>query len=254
MDREKDLQVSSEDNSMEVAYQKYRNLKKIIKQWQIEHKDDLLQVVEIADNPPFLPAKDMPLAEIIKLWQKLNNYAQINISDSKLGDIWQKVVINADTLEEEVDQELLLHLQMAIKGIAQLVSNKINQDNFDKASLFGELNCPICGETSTMTVLKPPNGNRNIHCLVCDFERPFRRTGCIYCGNTEAKSFVYLQNELFPGVELVVCKVCGQYFKEIDTRHLIVDDYFWEDLRTLPLNFAVENWWQENKSKDDEIH
>ncbi len=254
MDMEKDTQITAENFSMEEAYQKYKKLKKIIMQWQEKQGEQLLTSLKIADKPPYLQVKDMPLPEIIMLWQELNNFANINISDEQLKVVWQEVILNKDKMDNgEVSQEVLLHLQLAINGIAQLVSKKVEQSNLDNLP-YTNMTCPICGEVSTMTVLQAPNGNRNVHCLVCNYERPFNRTGCIYCGTTKAKNFRYLKNEAFPGVEVVVCEKCGQYFKEIDRRQLIVNDYLWEDLKTLPLNYATERWLTEHKQKNEEIH
>ncbi len=64
---------------------------------------------------------------------------------------------------------------------------------------------------------------------------------------------LFKKNEAFPGIEMVVCQLCGQYFKEIDTRESLVQDYIWEDIRTLPLNFATELWLSEH-AKSDQIH
>ncbi|MEN6328324.1 MAG: formate dehydrogenase accessory protein FdhE, partial [Syntrophomonas sp.] len=98
------------------------------------------------------------------------------------------------------------------------------------------------------------NGQRIMHCTSCSFEWSVKRTGCLHCGCEDAKQQMYLKNEEFPGIEMVVCQVCGQYFKEIDGRKLSAVDYFWEDMRTLPLNYATELWLEEQVKKNNQIN
>ena len=113
---------------------------------------------------------------------------------------------------------------------------------------------PVCGEVPTLAVLTPPNGARVMHCLSCNFEWPVKRIGCLFCGSGDAKQQLFLKNEKFPGVEMAVCQLCGQYFKEIDAREKVVSDYRWEDLRTLPLNFATELWFSEQAKKNNQMN
>jgi len=154
------------------------------------------------------------------------------------------------------DPGLLSCLQIAISGIAQLLRARIMETKKDMLNAplqdhQGELIhesavCPICGEGTTLSVLAPPNGQRFLHCTLCGQEWPTKRVGCILCGSEEAAEQNYLNSGEFPGVEVVACEVCGQYFKEFDLRQLSVTDYIWEDVRTLPLNYAVEQWLAEH--------
>ena len=259
MDLEKNLQITAEDNLIEEAYQKYKSLKKLVNEWQELNGASFTEKVELSDKPPYLLVRNFPLDTVLNLWQKLNLHTNIKISDAELIKIWGVAVINENLANTEIDQELLMHLQMTISGLAQLVNEKVNNEdsnNIRKALVndYREINCPVCGEIPAITALKPPNGNRVIHCLVCNNERNYRRSSCIYCDNSDTKKLMYLNNEIYPGIEVVACKECGQFFKEIDARHLVVDDYTWEDIRTLPLNFAAELWLKENVSHSKKVH
>ncbi|HZK43979.1 MAG TPA: formate dehydrogenase accessory protein FdhE [Syntrophomonadaceae bacterium] len=260
MDIEKSKQNSAGNEMIEDAYQKYKKLRQIVKEWQQEKGGYCLENLELANKPPYLSVQDIPLTAFIELWQQLNNFSEIAIGDSELRQLWDQVKMNENTSTDEINQKILLHLQMAVSGVAQLVTQKIKEENLKTTSTndneldnYKDVSCPICAEIPTLTVLEPPNGNRVIHCNMCNYEWQTKRIGCIYCGNTEAKKQMYLNNEDFPGVEVVVCKVCGKSFKEIDARQLLVEDFMWEDLRTIELNFATE-LWLENNMPDNKIH
>ena len=93
-----------------------------------------------------------------------------------------------------------------------------------------------------MTLLTPPVGKRYQKCLICSYQRPINASGCACCGNIEPKKQTYLKSDSYPGIEVGVCSDCGWYFKQVDLRVLKVQDLVWEDIRTMPLNFAAEKW------------
>lgn len=247
--------VIAEDESVKQAYQKYQFLKQEVDTWQQERSSYWLNNLTLAENPPYLPITELPSEAIVELWQRLNSTAEVEISDSELREIWEQFRKSQHVL----DEEMAVRFQMAIRGVAHLASQMANEKKVPvqksaSDDAHNNIFCPVCGEVSILSVLTPPNGKRIIHCTSCSFEWPANRVGCVHCGNQEAKKQIYLKNEEFPGIELAVCQVCGKYFKEIDARELYVQDYMWEDLRTLPLNFAAELWLSEQAKKNNQIH
>lgn len=244
---------------VEQAYQKYRQLRQEVDAWRQERSSHWLTKLILAKHSPYLPVADLPEDAIIELWQRLNISAKVEITESALRDRWEQLKQGQNTM----DPETATRLQMAVSGVANLASQIVDEKGVPeqkynpRASEDPEKNitaCPVCGEISTLSVLTEPDGKRFMHCTTCSFEWPVQRTGCLFCGSEDSKELIYLDNEDFPGVEMAVCQVCGQYFKEIDGRKLTAADYLWEDLRTLPLNYATERWIEEQVRKDNQIN
>lgn len=244
---------------VEQAYQKYRQLKQEVDAWRQERGSYWLANLCLAEEPPYLPIVDLPQDAIIELWQRLNISAKVEITDPALWEMWEQLKQGQNTM----DPEMASRLQIAVSGVAKLASQTVDEKGVPeqkynpRASENPEHNitaCPVCGEISTLTVLTEPDGKRMMHCITCSFEWPVQRTGCLFCGSEDAKQLLYLDNEAFPGIEMAVCEVCGQYFKEIDGRKLLVKDYVWEDLRTLPLNYATELWLENQVKKNNQIN
>lgn len=244
---------------VEQAYQKYRQLKQEVDAWRQERGSYWLVNLCLAEEPPYLPIVDLPYDAIIELWQRLNISAKVEITDSALWEMWEQLKQGQNIM----DPEMATRLQMAVSGVAKLASQTVDekgvpeQEYNPRASENPEKNitaCPVCGEISTLAVLIEPDGKRMMHCNTCSFEWPVQRTGCLFCGSEDSKKLLYFDNEAFPGIEMAVCEVCGQYIKEIDGRKLPGKDYVWEDLRTLPLNYATELWLEEQVKKNNQIN
>ena len=250
--------ATTEDQSLEQAYQKYQLLKQEVELWQQERGAYWVEQFRLADNPPYLAISELPAQAVIELWQKLNQAAGVPVADPDLREIWERLKNGQNV--NELDAEISARLQMAISGAAQLASEMVKEQKLptesSKSSDYppGGFICPVCGEVPTLAVLTPPNGARVMHCLSCDFEWPVKRVGCLFCGSQDTKQQMFLKNEKFPGIEMAVCQLCGQYFKEIDAREKVATDYRWEDLRTLPLNFATELWFSEQAKKNNQMN
>lgn len=245
--------------NMEQAYQKYRQLKLEVDAWRQERGSYWLASLSLNEESPYLPIVDLPQGAIIELWQRLNLSAKVEINDSDLWEMWEQLKSGNNMMEAE----MATRLQIAVNGVAKLASQTVNEKGVPeqkynpRASENPEKNvaaCPVCGEISTLAVLTAPDGKRVMHCNTCNFEWPVQRTGCMYCGSEDSKKLFYLKNEAFPGIEMGVCQVCGQYFKEIDGRMLYAADYLWEDMRTLPLNYATERWIEEQVRNNNQIN
>jgi FdhE protein len=249
--------VSTPD--VEHAYQKYRRLKQEVDAWQQERGSYWIANLRLNKKTPYLPIADLPQDAIIELWQRLNISAKVEITDSVLREMWEQLNLGKGT----IDPDMATRLQLAVSGVAKLAGriarekgvleqqfNPRASENAEKGVVF----CPVCGEISTLAVLTEPDGKRVMHCNTCNFEWPVQRTGCLFCGSEDSKQLIYLDNEEFPGVEMGVCQVCGQYFKEIDGRKISAGDYLWEDMRTLPLNYATERWIEEKLFKNNQMN
>ncbi|NPV89936.1 MAG: formate dehydrogenase accessory protein FdhE [Firmicutes bacterium] len=240
------------DETIEPIYQKYQLLKQEVDSWRQERGAYWKETISLSENPPYLPLQDLPPEAVIELWQRINSAARITVSDSELREIWERFKKD----QTAMDEETAARFQMAVSGVACLAGEKA----YEKGVLIPSgvphdaISCPVCNEAVALAVLTPPGGHRVMHCSSCSFEWPVKRIGCLSCGSQDAKQQIFLTNDAFPGIEIAVCQVCGHSFKEIDARKLSSRDYIWEDLRTLPLNFAVEQWLAEQTKKYKPVH
>ncbi len=245
MDNGKNKLTLTEDVNIKQAYEKYELFKKEIEQWQSERGSYWSAMISLAEKPPYLSVLDLPSQAIIELWQRLNIVAKADINETALQDFWEQFKKGQNAMEAE----LSTRFHMAISGVAKLgsrlVEERITDTGSDRIKYYNSTECPVCGEPSTLAAIMPPEGHRMMQCTLCGNEWTVKRVGCLFCGSEDAKQQVFLQNEDYPGVEMVACKTCGQIFKEIDARELAVKDFLWEDLRTLPLNFAAKLWVKE---------
>lgn len=233
------------DTTMEQAHQTYSLLNGEVRRWQDERGSFWMSELSPAETPPYYPLVDFPEMVVLELWKRLNRVIGVLVPESGLRETWNEFKAG----QPVSDPEVLSSLQIALSGIAHLSRTRIMETkkamfnaplpDSDEAQSSG---CPICGESAALSVLTPPNGKRCLHCTLCGHEWPTTRVGCIRCGTEEASDQDYLKSEEFPGIEVVACEACGQYFKELDLRVLSVTDYIWEDVRTLPLNYAAEQW------------
>ena len=240
------------DTTMEQAYQTYSLLNEEVRRWQDERDSFWMEELSPAETPPYYPLVDFPEMMVLELWERLNRVRGVLVSESVLRETWNEFKAG----QPVSDPELLSCLQIALSGIAHLSRARIMETKKDMFNAplqdhpgepsYESAVCPICGEGAAFSVLAPPNGKRYLHCTLCGQEWPTTRVGCIRCGREEASEQNYLNSGEFPGIEVVACEACGQYFKELDLRLLSVTDYIWEDVRTLPLNYAAEQWLAEH--------
>lgn len=258
MDAKRGKLEFTEDENVEVAYRNYQSLKREINNWHRERSSHWQPALVLASKPPYLPLMNLPEDAIIELWQRLNTAAKAEISDAEARDVWKQFKTDQTTL----NPDLVSRLHLALGGVAQLAADLARKQKVPAIGLGYVASdnhstsyvCPVCSEPSNLATLNKPNGSRMLHCATCGFEWTVKRVGCLYCGNEDAKQQTYLNNEEFPGIEMVACHLCGHYLKEIDTRILAVQDYMWEDLKTLALNFAAEFWISENTPDDKQVH
>lgn len=99
--------------------------------------------------------------------------------------------------------------------------------------------CPVCGGQPDLAALAKPHGARRLLCSRCDFEWPFRRTSCPFCGNEDPEQYLYVPSE--DGIyRLYLCDRCGHYLKTIDLREVIKERLLpVERVLTLPMDLAA---------------
>lgn len=79
--------------------------------------------------------------------------------------------------------------------------------------------CPICGQYPDFAVLDDrEHGRRYLHCLCCNWQWPYKRIGCSYCGNEEHNQLGYTIIEDLKGYKIYHCEKCRSYLKTFDQR------------------------------------
>lgn len=233
------------DKELESLYKAYINLQNIIRQWQEERGQYWTPKIVPAKSYPYFSLSSLPEEPVLELVNRLLKESKRLCPAEEIQSAW-----NVYRLEQGLeDQELFSYLTLAVRGVFKLARQTLSEDFIKNAEGEGGYTCPICGQEAGFSVLVPPVGKRFLHCTRCDHEWPAKRTGCIHCGSEEASDQTYLKNENYPGVEIVVCQACGGDFKEVDLRERAVEDWGWEDIRTLPLNYAAEKWAHEQAAK-----
>lgn len=250
MEKNRHMVEITRDNAMEQAHQNYSLLNEEVRRWQAERGFFWMEYLSPADIPPYYSPVDFPENVVFELWKRLNRLKGVIVSESVLKETWNEFKAG----QPVSDLELLSCLQIALSGIAHLCRSRSIETKKDSVNALlpdseeakiTSSGCPICSEAATFSVLTMPNGKRCLHCSLCGHEWSTTRVGCIRCGSEEASEQNYLNSTEFPGIEVVACEACGQYFKELDLRVLAVADFIWEDVRTLPLNYAAEQWLAE---------
>lgn len=223
-------------------YKVYQKLQKVIFQWQETQGQYWAKHLVPNMRYPYFSLPNLPEEPILELVKCLLEASDRVCSEEELRSAWN-LYGQGQTLQ---DQELFSHFTLAVSAMFRWARLSLPENLRQKAeSEVGPI-CPICGQEASLSALVPPVGKRVLHCLRCDHEWQSKRVGCIHCGSEDASMQTYLKNENFPGVEIVVCQACGGDFKEIDLRERRVKDWVWEDIRTLPLNYAAEKWLSQN--------
>ncbi|MDO4540244.1 MAG: formate dehydrogenase accessory protein FdhE [Syntrophomonadaceae bacterium] len=256
----KNFKAVPKDENVEAAYQNYTMFKQEVDKWRQERGAHWLGQLDFAEQAPYLPVQDLPVEAITELWQRLNALVEVKASDAELKSIWEQFSQTPEGLDM-LDEAAAARLIMAVRGVAGLAGRMAkdmkvpeNEGISAAGASRSAVVCPVCSEVTELAILAPPNGKRIMHCTTCGFEWPVYRVGCVHCGNGDAKQHIFLKNENYPGIDMAVCKVCGQSFKEIDAREVAAKDYVWEDIRTLPLNYAAEQWMSEQARENDRLN
>lgn len=222
----------------DAAEKAYSALHECVIKWQGENHPALAAWTPPSGKPSFTLG-DLPEEPVLELWQRLNEQAGLNLTRAALA-----LELSAfKEGQQPSDREMLTRLFLAFSGVAGWLRQRLAPEVLptppeDRPPTM----CPVCGEETRLSILVPPVGKRELFCRLCGHTWPVKRIGCSVCGSENVSSQTYLQAPEFPGVQMAVCGDCGEYFKEIDLRTHQADDPVWEDIRTLPLNYAAEQW------------
>lgn len=230
---------------MVALYEAYQKIQATIIHWQKERGEHWVLGLIPNGSFPYFSLESLPEEPILELVERLLEEKERCLSTVELSTFWSRFLQGGDF----GDAELLSLFNLASNGVLELARKHLPEDLLQAAVKEEGHLCPICGQAPGLSVLTPPVGRRYLHCTKCGQDWPGKRVGCIRCGSEEASEQTYLKNEDFPGVEIVVCQTCGGDFKEVDLRERTVEDYVWEDIRTLPLNYAAEKWQSEQAQK-----
>jgi FdhE protein len=86
-----------------------------------------------------------------------------------------------------------------------------------KREWWRDTRCPVCGQEGTFGVLVG-DGERLLHCPLCDWEWQVRRLQCVHCGNEDHNLLTELDVEEIPGYAIQACQKCKGYLKVADRR------------------------------------
>lgn len=235
---------SAQPSDMDKLHEVYQVLQEKIREWQEERGGYWVQRLIPDETYPYFSLNLLPKEPVLELAERLLEESGRLWSKEELQSAWNRYCLG----QEFKDQELFSKLAFAVQGVLGLARKSLTQNLLQTGNYTGQV-CPICGQEAGLAVLVPPVGKRMLHCTQCGHEWPAKRVGCIHCGDEEASEQTYLKNDLFPGVEIVFCHTCGRDFKEVDLRQRKVEDFAWEEIRTLPLNYALEKWINEQPQK-----
>lgn len=239
------LNLTQDEQLIEVK-KKYQKLRTEIRTWQQEKGLNGLEGLRPDKFSPYFTLDSLPEEQVLELWQRLNQASGETTDIVELYNFWTE--FKSGKIGD--NHSLFSRLHLAISGAAQLGCQQLQLSLEEEDQPIGP--CPVCGADKFMATLVPPVGKRYLHCLVCNYKRPVMSSGCARCGSEEASKQTYLNSEDFPGIEMAACLDCGSYFKQLDLRELNVEDLVWEDIRSLPLNYAAEQWLAEQGGKEAE--
>lgn len=241
-----ELRLRREKELLKVK-QTFLKLQSEIRAWQKENGFTGLEDLRPAEFSPYFTLDSLPEKQIIELWHRLNQASNETTETAELYSYWKEFLAG----KTGDNYSLFSRLHLAISGVAQLAYKQLELPVGDEDQSIGP--CPVCGAEKFIATLVPPVGKRYLHCLTCSYERPVMSSGCAHCGSEEASRQTYLHSEEFPGIEMAACMDCGRYFKQMDLREVTAEDLVWEDIRTLPLNYAAEQWLSKQLSNEEKI-
>lgn len=242
------------EHNIEIAavHHNYLRLQSEATRWLAEQGGNLTALLLPAASPPYFPSSQLPVVAAIELWTALNKITGLTLTSQELREMWQNFGDDRKT-DNSANPNVLSNLWLARVALTRHARTQLTTEQ--KTEILdwqGEI-CPVCGQPASLTLLTPPVGKRFLYCTTCGHSWPGQRVGCIRCGSEDAQRQIHLQTAEFPGVEMVVCQDCSNYFKEFDLRKQMVEDLLWEDIRTLPLNYAAEQWLAQNAKQNRNI-
>jgi FdhE protein len=130
--------------------------------------------------------------------------------ENKFGQWAEATGIDADSL--------LQLIQWAMSPFWRLAAEHYT-DDLKELVTNERATCPICGKHADFAVLDDKeHGRRYLVCLCCNWQWPFKRTGCGYCGNNDHNQLGYILLDDVKGYSIYCCEKCKSYLKTFDQR------------------------------------
>ena len=82
--------------------------------------------------------------------------------------------------------------------------------------------CPVCSRPADLSLLREDEGRRSLFCLQCDYEWPYKRMQCPFCGEEDQQKLSYftINDDSSEKYRVNVCRRCRRYIKTVDTRKI----------------------------------
>jgi len=115
--------------------------------------------------------------------------------------------------------------------------------------------CPVCGSLPSLLLLEG-EGERKAYCSWCGSKWKLHRLQCPYCDNRYHESLGYLYAESEPQYRAHYCRLCKNYFKQIDIREQLDSPYLpLEEWTTLHLDLlAQQAGWKQPPSPSPAVY
>lgn len=78
--------------------------------------------------------------------------------------------------------------------------------------------CPMCGSPPALAELSSQDGQRRLHCGLCETAWEFPRLKCPFCRENRQDRVVMLMAQDEEGLSVQACRSCGGYIKTLDLR------------------------------------
>ncbi len=135
-----------------------------------------------------------------------------------------RAVLNSDyqaleqAAQEQGSQMQAVGLVMRLALRPQMLSAaEIARSKSDiKGWSFGH--CPVCGSAPGLAEINSPDGQRALHCALCETTWSYPRLQCPFCEKQEPGSISLIKAENEEGLQAELCAGCGQYIKTLDLR------------------------------------
>lgn len=115
-------------------------------------------------------------------------------------------------------ESLLQMLHWAMSPFRRLAAERY-ADELRQLVTNEKSTCPVCGSYPDFALLDDnEHGRRYLYCLCCNWQWPFKRMGCGFCGNEDPGQLGYVVIEEFKGCKIYHCEQCKSYLKTFDQR------------------------------------
>lgn len=137
-----------------------------------------------------------------------------------------RAVLNSDyqALEKAAQEQghqmqaVGLVMRLALRPQMLMAADRAREQADITGWSFGH--CPVCGSAPGLAELSGPDGQRALHCALCETAWPYPRLKCPFCEKQEPGSISYIKAENEEGLQAELCAGCGQYIKTIDLRQV----------------------------------